>query len=80
MREVEQLRAELAARKRLCSCVYWPETDRVMPSPNCSEHGVEAHDKKILGEHAIEELEALKTALQELAWATATHPSVRHFR
>jgi hypothetical protein len=63
---VDAVRAELAARKRTCSCPYWPESDKVMPSPDCQEHGVEELDKKIMGECAIGEAEWLLAELENV--------------
>lgn len=57
------LRRELAARQRQCSCAYWPECDQIIPSPECPTHGVEAHNKKMLGERAIQELQTLRRIL-----------------
>lgn len=60
---VEELESELAARQRQCSCAYWPECDQIMPSPECSTHGVESFNKEMLGERAIQELQTLRRIL-----------------
>lgn len=41
---IKELECELAARRQQCSCAYWPEHNKIMPTPNCPTHGVEALD------------------------------------
>jgi hypothetical protein len=60
---VEELERELAARKRQCSCPYWGTIDQLMPSPDCPTHGVEAYNKKMQGELAMNELRLLRRIL-----------------
>jgi hypothetical protein len=59
MPEIERLRAELAARKRGCTCPYWVTTDAVMPSPNCPTHGVDELDRRTLSARAVSALRSL---------------------
>jgi len=47
-RELAELRAELAERKRGCSCRWAPDPG-LMPDPECPAHGVEAADLLTLG-------------------------------
>lgn len=61
--ELFELRRELDARKRQCLCAYWSEHDQIMPNPRCSAHGVEAHNKKMQGELAMNELRLLRRIL-----------------
>lgn len=42
--QIVELQQELAARKRQCSCSYWADQDKIMPSPDCPAHGVDASD------------------------------------
>ena len=39
-REIDELRAELAARKQGCSCCWYPKLG-LMPSPECPTHGAD---------------------------------------
>jgi hypothetical protein len=55
-REVERAHRELAARKTVCNCPYQEENRRLMPTPNCPTHGVDALDKKTAGEKALNTL------------------------
>jgi len=48
LRELAELRAELAARKRGCSCRWEPKRG-LMPNPECPAHGDEAADLLTLG-------------------------------
>lgn len=41
---IKELERELVARKQLCSCAYRPEHNKIMPTPDCPTHGVEALD------------------------------------
>lgn len=65
MPEIELLRAEMAARKRSCTCPYWVTTDAVMPSPTCPTHGVDTSDRQILLIRATEALRALLVASED---------------
>jgi len=51
VRQLADLRAELAARKRGCSCRWYPKPG-LMPNPECPTHGVEAADLLTLGRAA----------------------------
>jgi hypothetical protein len=58
-RTVAAMQRELAARKLRCGCVFredGEEGDRLMPHPECSEHGVEANDRRLAGEKALNTL------------------------
>jgi hypothetical protein len=62
-RELEEIidrqERELAARKLRCGCVFredGEEGDRLMPHPECSEHGVDANDRRLAGEKALNTL------------------------
>lgn len=46
--QIVELQQELAARKRQCSCSYWVDQDKIMPSPDCPAHGVDAFDSPML--------------------------------
>jgi hypothetical protein len=61
--QITELQRELAARRRQCSCAYWSDVDQLMPSPDCPMHGVEAHNKKMQGELAMNELRLLRRIL-----------------
>jgi len=52
-REIDELRAELAARKRGCPCRWAPATG-LIPIRECPTHGVEASDLLTLGRAARE--------------------------
>ena len=54
-----QLRRELAARKENCCCVFQDEgidEGRLLPHPDCREHGIEANDRRLAGEKALSTL------------------------
>jgi hypothetical protein len=62
-RELEEIidrkNRELSARKLRCSCVFreeGEEGDRLLPHPDCEEHGVEANDRRLAGEKALNTL------------------------
>lgn len=44
--QIVELQQELAARKRQCSCSYWVDQDKIMPSPDCPAHEVDASDEQ----------------------------------
>ena len=48
MAELDELRAELAARKRGCSC-RWELEPGLVPNPECPAHGDETADLLTLG-------------------------------
>jgi hypothetical protein len=54
-----RLRRELAARKEHCCCVFQDEgidESRLLPHPDCREHGIEANDRRLAGEKALSTL------------------------
>jgi len=52
-REIDELRAELAARRRGCYCRWAPEPGLMLsPNPECPAHGVETTDLLTLGRAA----------------------------
>jgi DNA repair exonuclease SbcCD ATPase subunit len=58
-----QLRRELAARKENCCCVFQDEgidEGRLLPHPDCREHGVEANDRRLAGEKAVSTLQYVR--------------------
>jgi hypothetical protein len=42
--QITELQEELAVRRRQCSCSYWALGDKIMPSPDCPAHGIDALD------------------------------------
>ena len=58
-----QLRRELAARKENCCCVFQDEgldESRLLPHPDCREHGIEANDRRLAGEKAVSTLQYVR--------------------
>lgn len=62
-RELEEIidrqERELAARRVQCSCVFrenGEEGDRLLPRTDCPTHGVEANDRRLAGEKALNTL------------------------
>jgi hypothetical protein len=58
-----RLRRELAARREHCCCVFQDEgidEGRLLPHPDCREHGVEANDRRLAGEKAVSTLQYVR--------------------
>jgi hypothetical protein len=54
---------ELAARMLRCCCVFREDEedgDRLLPHPDCEEHGVEANDRRLAGEKALSTLQHVR--------------------
>lgn len=62
--QIVELQQELAARKRQCSCSYWVDQDKIMPSPDCPAHGVDASDSPMLKPGKKAELQGEIAALR----------------
>ena len=85
--ELEETRREIEARKRpccdehgggICECPYWgPPHERRMPSPNCPQHGAQAHDRlTLLYRERDQAAEAAKAMAGNLGYLLAQYERV----